>query len=101
MATIILADGTRLSNLEVNGDNYLSDTEITSDIFDSNTSPVIIDTEDGRAIHDHMELVQITHPDNKWWFVLRDLSENELSQIKIRGDIDYIAMMVDVDLDEL
>ena len=102
MATVILSDGTRLANLTVNGDNFISTTEIDSDIFFNNTSPVIIDTEDlGRVTHSHMELVQVTHPDNNWWFVLRDVTQEELDKLKIRGDIDFIAMMSDIDLDDM
>jgi hypothetical protein len=101
MTTLILTDGTRVSNLEVNGDNFISSTELTPDIFENNLSPVIIDDEDGRHPHEHMELVQITHPDDNWWFVLRDLTQDELDRLKIRSDIDFIAMMSDIDLEEM
>ena len=99
MATVILADETRLADLELNGDNFISEEELTEDMFENNLSPVIIDTEDGRTTHQHMALVQITHPDGRWWFVLRDITDAELREAKIRGDIDYIAMMTDVELE--
>ena len=102
MATIVLADGTTLSNLTVNGDNFISNTELTEDIFENNMSPVTIDTDDEHTIHDHMDLVQIVHwKENEWWFVLRDLTKAELDQAKIRGDIDFIAMMSDIDLEDI
>ena len=101
MATIVLADGTTLSNLTVNGDNFISNVELTEDIFENNMSPVTIDTDDEHMIHDHMDLVQIVHwKENEWWFVLRDLTQQELNDAKTRADIDFIAMMTDVDLPE-
>ena len=99
MATIQLADGTMLSNLTVNGDNFISETRITEDIFINNLSPVIIDMDDSHTTHDHMELVQITQMFNQWWFVLRDITDAELDQAKLRGDIDFLAMMTEIDLD--
>lgn len=99
-ATIILADGTRLENLTVNGDNFISETELTEDVFLNNLDGVVIDTENGRETHAHMELVQIITFQGAWWFVLRDITEAELANAKIRSDIDYIAMMTDVELEE-
>ncbi len=101
LATITLADGTRLSNLQVNGDNFISAEEITEDTFFANLDGVIIDTESGRERHAHMALTQIIELDGAWWFVLRDLTDREISDAKLRADLDYLAMMTDVDLEEL
>lgn len=96
--TITLADGTVLDNLKLNGNNFISNTAINADIFDVNCSPVVISDGTHDEIHDNMELVQITELDGKYWFVLRDFSADELAQIKMRSDIEYVAMMVDVEL---
>lgn len=102
MASITLSDGTIIDNLTVNGDNFISTIELTPEMFFNKLSPVTIETEElGSVIHEHMDLVQITHPDDNWWFVLRDLTDFELQQIKIRSDVDFIAMMTDVDLDDM
>lgn len=101
MATIVLADNTTLSNLAVNGDNFISSSRITEDTFINNLSPVTIDTDNEHAVHPHMELVQLTRVGNEWWFVLRDITEFELEQTKLRGDIDFIAMMTDIDLEDI
>ena len=45
-----------------------------------------------------MELVQVTVVDDRYWFVLRDLTTAELEQEKMKSDIEYIAMMCDVEL---
>lgn len=101
MATIVLSDGTTLSNLEVNGDNFIADYSISDDVFINNMSPVTIDSDNEHAIHDHMDLVQLIRKNNQYWFILRDISEDELKQIKLRGDVDFIAMMSDIDLDDV
>lgn len=51
--------------------------------------------------HDNMELVQITRSGKEYWFVLRDLSAQELKGLKTQANIEYIAMMTDVDLEEV
>lgn len=99
--TIILADGTTLSDLRLNGNNFISPTEVTADIFEDNCSPLVISDGETEEIHEHAELVQIaTYPDEDgWWIVFRDLSAQELRDIKTQSDIDYLAMMTGVDLE--
>lgn len=98
--TIILHDGTQIRNLRLNGNNYISSEEIRESMFENNMADVtIVDEETGVSeVHGQMALVQITETNGYYWFVIRDVSEEELRQAKVRADIDYIAMMTDVDL---
>ena len=108
--TVALADGTLIENLTLGGNNFQSETEITADIFDGNLSEVHISASDGDmtgcaysdTLH-NAELVQITHdnPDGKWWFILRELSEDELFKMRVRAQLDYIAMNSDIDLEDM
>lgn len=100
MAVVILGDGTRLANLKVNGDNFISSEELTVETFDNNLDGVVIDTEDGPVTHAHMELVQLIQFQGEWWFVLRDLTAAELESARLRADVEYLAMMTDVELEE-
>ena len=101
---ITLADGTQLENLRLNGNNFISDTKITADIFNGNLSKVVIEgIEDGKESvqeYEHMELVQIVHYEDGYYFVLRELSQDELDKIKTQADIEFLAMMSDIDLEE-
>lgn len=101
---ITLADETRLENLRLNGNNFISDTEITADIFNGNLSKVVIEglenEQETIREYEHMELVQIVHYEDGYYFVLRELSQDELDKIKTQADIEYLAMMSDVDLEE-
>ena len=46
----------------------------------------------------NMELVQIVKYDEEYWFVLRTMTKKELQDLKNRADIDYLAMMSDIEL---
>ena len=48
-----------------------------------------------------MALVQITTVQDEYYFILRKLSEAELKEIKMKSDIEYIAMMTDIELEEV
>ena len=95
---ITLADGTELSNLTMNGNNFISEATIDTGIFQSNCSPVVISDGEHDETHENMELVQVTEVNGQSWFVLRDMTPKELEQAKIKSDIEYLAMMCDVDL---
>lgn len=95
---ITLADGTELDNLSLNGNNYISTELVNPVIFEGNCSPVIINDGTTDEIHDNMELVQITEVNGQYWFILRDISLDELKQIKLRSDIEYLAMMTGIEL---
>ena len=110
--TVALADGTLIENLTLGGNNFQSETEITAGMFDGNLSEVHISASDGdmagcaypATLHD-AELVQITppedNPDGKWWFILRELSEDELFKMRVRAQLDYLAMNSDIDLEDM
>ena len=103
---ITLSDGTKLENLRLNGNNFVSDTELFENDFKGKLTKVQIEgtTQEGQKIKEeytHLELVQITHYEDGYYFVLRQITEAELDKIKTQADIEYIAMMTDVDLEEV
>lgn len=95
---VTLADGTEITGLTLNGNNFISRNPIDRNIFTDNLSPVIISEGNTEEIHDSMDLIHLTTMGNETWFALRDLTASELAAIKTRSDIDYIAMMCDIDL---
>ncbi|MBQ9659509.1 MAG: hypothetical protein IJV31_12280 [Clostridia bacterium] len=102
---ITLSDGTEIKDLRKNGNNFVSETEITENDFKGKLSKVIIEgKEDGQKVkeeYEHMELVQVVQYEDGYYFILRELSERELKDEKIQSNLDYLAMMVDVDLEEV
>lgn len=96
---VILADGHIIEDLELNGNNYISRTELTEDIFKNNLAPVIITgPEELEELHPRMKLIQLMQYGNEYWFILDDISEREISEAKLRADVEYLAMMTDVEL---
>lgn len=95
--TITLEDGTQIGNLRLNGNNFISKREIEKSDFEGNLGVVVISDGETEEIHTNMALVQITKMDENYWFVLRDLSKEEIEYAKLRADIDYLAMMADLD----
>lgn len=96
--TITLADGTEIGDLALNGNNYISKVAIDPSVFNGNCSPVVISDGSASELHANMEFVQITKVNGDYWFVLRDISTEELAKIKMQSDIEYVAMMAGVEL---
>ena len=93
--TIALSNGTELTGLELNGNNYISKEALTEETFNDGLSPVAINGE----VHAQMALVQcIQHEDGRTWFILRDVTAEEAAQAKLRADIDFLALMTNVEL---
>ena len=100
---ITLSDGTQLKDLKLSGNNYISKTEITEDDFKGKLSKVIIENETDKISEEleHVELVQIVHYEDGYYFVLRQLSQDEIDKQKMQGDIEYLEMMTNTDMEEV
>lgn len=98
--TITLADNTVLDNLTLNGNNFVSKTAVQASLFVGNCSPMTISDGETEEVHEFAELVQVKQYGDEYWMVFRDIPENERKEAKVRSDVDYIAMMTDVDLEE-
>jgi hypothetical protein len=102
---ITLSDGTKFENLKLSGNYYITQKEITEKDFKGKLSKVIIEeTEDKKTTkneYTHMELIQILHYEDGYYFALRELSQDEIDKITIQSNIEYLAMMTGVDLEEV
>lgn len=97
--TITLSDDTVINNLRLNGNNFISETAITEDMFEGNLGTVTISDNAGHSeTHSNMELVQITETNGEYWFILNDISSETLEKMKLQADLEYVAMMTGVDL---
>jgi hypothetical protein len=70
MHKVTLADGTVLSNLELNGNNYISNTVISDDVFDGNLAVVEISDGKQTQVYKDMKIVANQLIDGKSWFIL-------------------------------
>lgn len=96
--TITLEDGTQIENLRLNGNNFISQEQINPEIFDGNLEKVTINDGENDEVHENMGLVQVTQMGDEYWFVLRDIPASEIANKKLRSDLDYLAMMADVEI---
>ena len=99
--TITLADGTTLEGLTLNGNNYVSGNPLTEADFAGKLGHVTISDGEITTVMEHAVLVQCKKYDKEYWFVLRELSAEELMAAKTQANIEYIAMMADIDLEEV
>ena len=74
--TIKLADGSELIGLGLNGNNFVSPTEITEETFEGKLARVEITGGGTTTVLLDAELVQIAHYDDGWYFILRETPED-------------------------
>lgn len=120
--TITLSDGTKITDLTLNGNNFISKKAIDPAIFDANLSTVTISAGDTAEHYTDMELIQLTKMRSfeefpgftrvlpvrdgdeslpgeiSYWFVLREVPEQEMFLKRLRSDLDYVGMMSDLEL---
>lgn len=101
---VTLSDGTKFENLKQNGNYYITEKAITEKDFIGKLSKVIIEeTENDNTVkneYNYMELIQILHYEDGYYFALRELSKDELDKINMQANIEYLSMMTGVDLEE-
>ena len=101
MFKLILADGTALEGFVQNGNNYISKTKVDESLFEGNLSTLTItDGETVIEMHD-AELIQQVEFDGEYYLCFREISAEEKANLLINAKIDYIAMMTDVDIEEV
>lgn len=94
---MILSDGTTLRNLTVNGNCLISDFGIKSEILtDKNLKTVTVNEQE----YHNVTLVRKWEHDGKVWLALRQKTEEELWREQLQSNIDYLAMMTDVEMGE-
>ena len=92
--------------MELNGNNFVSKTEVTEETFRGKLGRVVIegDAEADEAgligTHKNMELVQVAHYTQAthgladgWYFALRNIPADEQEKRQLRADVDYALML--------
>ena len=70
MYTITLSNGTKLKNLELNGNNYISETIIEDSVFEGGLDTVVISDGENTETFTDMRLMSNRIDNGKSWFVL-------------------------------
>lgn len=96
MYQITLKDGTVIKNLELNGNNFISKTEITESMFTDNLEIVTISDGTNESVQENMKLVQIANINSEYWFVLTTKSKQEVENDELRkrlADLTEIVLL--------
>ena len=77
MYKITLHDGTVLDDLELNGNNFISEKVIDDSVFSDNLGTVTISNGETTETYTDMKLLSNRVDDGKSWFVLGEKTEQE------------------------
>ncbi len=73
---IKLSNGKEITDLTMNGNNFVSETEITEAMFVDGLSTVVIEYGDHKEIYNNMIHVKMQPMDEEWYYILRELTRN-------------------------
>ena len=101
----IYADGVKLAEgLTINGSNYVSKTEVDISGLPKVFKLTAKDSEGNITEEfEHAKLlqqVQYAWDDNKFYLAFAPVSQQEIMNAEFKANIDYLAMVADVDIDE-
>lgn len=77
MYTITLADGSKLENLELNGNNYIAEGVVEDSVFADNLSTVTISDGETTETFEDMVLLSNRVDGGRSWFVLGEKTEQQ------------------------
>lgn len=92
--TITFADGTSLT-AELNGNTYIVDEkpEFPKDLS-------VVKVNNGETVQElhYAEVIECASVDDRYWFGFVEVPESVRTERQVRADIDYIALMSDIEL---
>ena len=83
MYEITLADGTKLENLELNGNNYIAEGIIDASVFKDNLSTVTITDGKDATVYEDMALLSHRVDGGRSWIVLGEKSAQDKAKERI------------------
>ena len=95
-----LSNGTVLDNLTLNGTNYISQTELTEDMFTDGLDTITVEDEKNTYTLANCVLEYVRQYGNEWWFVLRELTDKEVKDRATDAQVTYTALMTDTLMEE-
>lgn len=98
--TLTLANGSQIKGLSKNGTNYISSKKIDENIFNrNNLSTLTISDGETEEVLSNVVLVQQKEYSDGWHITFRELTDRELRDAEIYSKIEYISLMMGVDLE--
>lgn len=83
MYTVTLSDGSKIENLTMNGNNFVSKSKLTEAMFANKLSKITVNDGETDTEYSNMILVQVTQMGDEYWFILRERTKEEKSEQEI------------------
>lgn len=98
--TIELSNGGRLTHAKQNGTSYIVDETLEESFFDGGLNTVTLTDEDTGAVSVlvNQTLAYLQHESDGTHIGFRNKTQVEVLEERHQAQIDYIAMMADIDL---
>ena len=96
MYIVTLSDGTELVNLELNGNNFISNTIIDDNVFKDNLTKVIITSPEGVSEYEDMKLIQNKVYGSQSWFILIEKNKEEKEKetiLQLLADLTEVVLL--------
>lgn len=87
MYRITLEDGTVLDNLELNGNNYISETLIDDNVFEDNLATVEIYDGETTQVHENMKLIANQVFEGKSWFIIEQKTQQDIEKERLEKEL--------------
>jgi len=94
MYKIILADGTIIDNLELNGNNYISSQIIGDSVFENNLDEITVFDGENTQTQKDIKLINNVVVDGKSWFILTAKTQEEKEKEELTGVIDDLVSLL-------
>lgn len=95
--SIKLSNGKLLNNLYMNGNCLYSENEIDNDLL---TDDLLQEIEINGVVYHDITLVRKWEQDGYYYIALRQKTEDELWKEQYVANLEYLAMMADIDMEE-
>lgn len=96
-AKVTFNDGTILE-AEENATSLIMDTKPD---FPADLSDVTVTGATDKRVYKNAEVIECASVDGRFWFAFREVPESERKEKKTQADLEYIAMMAGIDLEEV
>lgn len=78
MYTITLKNGTKIEDLDLNGNNYVSSVKIDESVFTTeNLSQVVVNDGENETTYVDMKFIQQVKYEDGYYFILAEMTEND------------------------
>lgn len=88
MYSITLSNGTQLSNLELNGNNFIAPEIIEDSVFEGNLDTVIVSDGETTETFTDMRLMSNRVEEGKSWFVLGEKTEQQKKEEALSRELE-------------